>query len=127
MSPADGARDGRDVFMAVRNLRGMASDDDPESPIASAQDMGGPSNPSFARSRSETIGQFSDAQHAEMLLDDEDGEEADTLGKLRAALEKSKDGGNTLDVSRRGLQQIGPLAVEIFRKGVGSEHRGVWR
>ena len=49
------------------------------------------------------------------------------IRKIQAALEKSSDGGDTLDLSRRGIDGIGPEAVEVFRKGVGTDSKGVWR
>jgi hypothetical protein len=112
------AREGRDVFMAVRNLRRLG-DTSAESPISPERDI----NFSFGG------GQFSGGDHSEVMIDEDEGDEdeSDTLAKLRASLKKSNDGGNTLDLSRRNIRQIGPQAVEIFRKGVGQDKKGVWR
>jgi hypothetical protein len=53
--------------------------------------------------------------------------EENTLRRIHEALEKSNDAGDTLDLSRRGIDGIGHEAVEMFRKGVGKDSRGVWR
>lgn len=124
------AREGRDVFMAVRNLRGLreSAEDSPTSPV---REFGGSGDHSFVRSMSvgtdATLGQFSDTQPQEVMAEEEEGDETYTLDKIRHALKKSNDGGNTLDLSRRGIQQIGPAAVEVFRKGVGQDRKGVYR
>jgi len=49
------------------------------------------------------------------------------LKRIDEALEKSTDKGDTLDLSRRGITNIGPDAVERFAKGVGADMKGVWR
>lgn len=46
---------------------------------------------------------------------------------LRKALEGSRDGGETLDLSRDKLDRIGDEEVEFFRDKVGKERKGVWR
>lgn len=121
-----GAREGRDVFMAVRNLRGGVGDQAP-SPTSPIHDLSGNSDFSFRGGGNGVAGQFADANRSEVMIDDEEGDEADTLEKLKMALRKSNDSGNTLDLSRRGMRQIGPKAVEVFRKGVGQDQKGVWR
>ena len=50
-----------------------------------------------------------------------------TMRRIHEALGRSGDEGDTLDLSRRGIEVIGVDAVEIFRKGVGKDHKGVWR
>lgn len=50
-----------------------------------------------------------------------------TMKRIHEALERSGDEGDTLDLSRRGIEGIGVDAVEMFRKGVGKDHKGVWR
>jgi hypothetical protein len=50
-----------------------------------------------------------------------------TMKRIREAAERSNDEGDTLDLSRRGIDRIGPGAVDMFRKGVGKEGKGVWR
>ena len=60
-------------------------------------------------------------------------EEVDPLGltlrRIYEALaqDRSKDQGDTLDLSRAGIEGIGEDAVEMFRRGVGKDQRGVWR
>lgn len=49
------------------------------------------------------------------------------MRRIHEALGQSGDEGDTLDLSRRGIEVIGVDAVEIFRKGVGKDHKGVWR
>lgn len=53
--------------------------------------------------------------------------EEQTLRRIGEALDKSSDKGDTLDLSRRGITNIGPEAVERFAKGVGADLKGVWR
>lgn len=53
--------------------------------------------------------------------------EETTMKRLGEALEKSEDQGDTLDLSRRRIEVIGEEAVIMFRKGVGKDHKGVWR
>lgn len=115
--------------MAVRNLRGMeeVSSESPTSPMRA--DATGPLD---QQSRpmpfiSDSNGQYSGAPNGGVDQDGESVDESDTLGKVQVALKRSSDGGNTLDLSRRGIQQIGPAAVEVFRKGVGHDDKGVWR
>ena len=91
-----------DVAMAVNGLRGM---------------LGGASRPSFPG-----ISPIDDSGEEE----DEDDDDA-TLAHIREALENSNDEGDTLDLSRRGIQEIGEEAVEMFRRGVGKDRKGVWR
>lgn len=50
-----------------------------------------------------------------------------TMKRIREALERSSDEGDTLDLSRRGIEVIDKAAVETFRNGVGKESKGVWR
>jgi hypothetical protein len=49
------------------------------------------------------------------------------MKRIREALDRSGDEGDTLDLSRRGIEGIGAEAVEMLRKGVGKESKGVWR
>lgn len=53
--------------------------------------------------------------------------EAVTMRRLRDALDKSDDEGDTLDLSRRHIEVIGEEAVGMFRNGVGKDRKGVWR
>jgi hypothetical protein len=67
-------------------------------------------------------------EHQETIDEDiEQAGEEETLRAIREALESSKDQGDTLDLSRRGIRRIGPEAVEMFRRGVGQDKKGVWR
>lgn len=45
---------------------------------------------------------------------------------LEAAVE-SPDKGDTLDLSRKGIETIADEDVEMLRRGVGTNKRGVWR
>ena len=67
------------------------------------------------------------AIYAESPDDVEPEIEEQTVRRIREALEQSPDRGDTLDLSRRGIESIGPQAVEVFRKGVGKDQKGVWR
>jgi hypothetical protein len=50
-----------------------------------------------------------------------------TMQRIMRALEKSPDEGDTLDLSRKGIDSIGDEEVEMFREGVGKDLKGVWR
>ncbi|KAK4684557.1 hypothetical protein P7C73_g5616, partial [Tremellales sp. Uapishka_1] len=50
-----------------------------------------------------------------------------TVQIIGQALEKSEDKGETLDMSRQAVGSIGEDAVEMFRRGVGKDKKGVWR
>ncbi len=50
-----------------------------------------------------------------------------TMKLIHDALDRSRDEGDTLDLSRQKVEGIGADAVEMFRKGVGKDHKGVWR
>jgi hypothetical protein len=51
----------------------------------------------------------------------------DTVQLIGRALSNSGDEGDTLDLSRLGIESIGDDEVELFRKGVGRDRKGVWR
>lgn len=116
--------------MAVRNLRGV-EENTLESPTSPMRYMANGSSshpyPRPSHSTTDLNGQYPDTQPVENMQDEEEEDESDTLEKIYIALNKSNDEGNTLDLSRRGIQQIGPAAVEVFRKGVGQDGKGVWR
>lgn len=46
---------------------------------------------------------------------------------IMTELAKSKDHGDTLDLSRKGIERIGEDDVQILRYGVGKGGKGVWR
>ena len=98
-----------DVAMAVNGLRGMLNDKEGSS--ASPED-----NKSYHHR------QYSSQSTSEYIH----GEGAISK-QIKEALEQSNDDGNTLDLSRRGIQRIDDQAVEMFRKGVGQDSKGVWR
>lgn len=50
-----------------------------------------------------------------------------TMQRIMRALEKSPDEGDTLDLSRKGIDNIGDEEVEMFKQGVGKDMKGVWR
>jgi len=50
-----------------------------------------------------------------------------TMQRIMRALEKSPDEGDTLDLSRKGIDNIGDEEVEMFKQGVGKDLKGVWR
>ena len=68
-------------------------------------------------------GSSSARQDARLALD----VSALTMKRIHEAIERSDDEGDTLDLSKRGIKGIGVDAVEVFRKGVGKDHKGVWR
>lgn len=49
------------------------------------------------------------------------------LTRIQKALEHSTDEGDTLDLSRQGVDKIGEEDVDMFRRGVGKDKKGVWR
>lgn len=53
--------------------------------------------------------------------------EKPTIRLIHRALEHSKDGGETLDLSRERIERIGDDEVEMFRTQVGKDRKGVWR
>lgn len=55
------------------------------------------------------------------------GSETSTVRLIHRALEHSKDGGETLDLSRERIDRIGDEEVEVFRTQVGKDNKGVWR
>jgi hypothetical protein len=50
-----------------------------------------------------------------------------TMQRIMRALEKSPDEGDTLDLSRKGIDNIGDEDVVMFKQGVGKDMKGVWR
>lgn len=53
---------------------------------------------------------------------------SDAVVKLiQKAHENSKDGGETLDLSRERIERISDEDVEVFRTRVGKHNQGVWR
>jgi hypothetical protein len=50
-----------------------------------------------------------------------------TMQRIMRALEKSPDEGDTLDLSRKGIDSIGDEDVAMFKQGVGKDMKGVWR
>ena len=70
----------------------------------------------------EAIDALSDTEQEE-----EEAQEEEVLRRIDEALQRSRDSGDTLDLSRKGISNIGPLAVQRFRRGVGQENKGVWR
>lgn len=50
-----------------------------------------------------------------------------TIKLIQKAIEHSRDGGETLDLSRGRIERITDEDVEIFRTKVGRDNKGVWR
>lgn len=132
-SSMEPAADGRDVFAAVRGLRG---DQTPvrarTPPLYDHSPMGELSfSPEGYLDGEKEVVSFSagsQARYAENSEpESEEGAEDEVLGRIRDALARSSDHGDTLDLSRKGISAIGPLAVQQFRRGVGKEGKGVWR
>jgi hypothetical protein len=121
----------KDVVLAVRNLRG-----DLESPARS-----------YSNLREMVLDEEEDEreQDESMLMEYETpGKSRDrdrrrersqtparagvsTMQRIIRALEKSPDEGDTLDLSRKGIDNIGDEEVEMFKSGVGKDLKGVWR
>ncbi|KAL1411068.1 RAM signaling network component [Vanrija albida] len=53
--------------------------------------------------------------------------ESPTVKLIVRAVDKSKDGGDTLDLSRERLERIADDDVDVFRTRVGKDLKGVWR
>lgn len=123
------ASDARDVALAVRNLRG-----DLDSPIRThplremvvdeeedERKMQSPEHDiNRHREREGTPSRGDTSMNGS-------GAGASTMSRIFNALERSPDEGDTLDLSRKGIDGIGDDAVEMFRKGVGKDQKGVWR
>jgi len=95
-----------DVAMAINGLRGNLI-----SPVTERDD---------GDDRSSIVGEG-------MSRGDNDAADDLALRRIYEALGKSNDEGDTLDLSRRGIERIGDDAVEMFRRGVGKDKKGVWR
>jgi hypothetical protein len=137
--------DSRDVFAAVRGLRGDQTPMRAKTPPLYSHEQSPMSELSFAPEGylegEKDIVSFTGAGtgtvagarqgHLAAATDQEtDGEELaeeEVLGRIASALARSTDSGDTLDLSRKGITAIGPLAVQQFRRGVGKENKGVWR
>ena len=108
-----------DVALAINGLRGgFDVEEEEEIELPPGLEL---------RSRQESFSSFSMVEEED--LEDEVSEE-DTLDKIHEILrecQKRGDTGDTLDLSRKGIKRIGPQAVELFKRGVGKEMRGVWR
>lgn len=112
LSPDEG-RGRNDVALAVSGLRGMIQSPS-QSPAHGGINGSNTNLPLRSPSRS-------------VFVVAEGSTEENMLRRIHEALEKSNDAGDTLDLSRRGIDGIGHEAVEMFRKGVGKDSRGVWR
>ncbi|KAL7424160.1 RAM signaling network component [Cryptotrichosporon argae] len=53
--------------------------------------------------------------------------ELSPIDLIQKALAASPDHGETLDLSRNKLEVIGDVEVEMFRRGMGKDSKGVWR
>ncbi|ORX33417.1 RAM signaling pathway protein-domain-containing protein [Kockovaella imperatae] len=122
-------RDRDDVAMVVSGLREV---DQHQRSQSSGQIK------SDKMSRSESLARFppgsqeekeeeEEEEAAEEDIESENEEEEQTVKRIHEALAKSPDRGDTLDLSRRGIEGIDDHAVEVFRRGVGKDQKGVWR
>lgn len=121
----------RDVMMAVNGLRAALDDSTPVSPLRSKSPVRSRAQaaPSVAASQPTPLPPTSSstADHASSRSIGMSQTEEHTLKRIREALDRSTDEGDTLDLSRRGIEGIGPEAVVIFNQGVGKDRKGVWR
>jgi hypothetical protein len=124
-------RDARAVFAAVRGLRGDVSGTlSPASPNpADASDLSLSFAPEGYIEHEKEVLSFARGNGDEDVgyMVEEMDEEEEVMERVRHALRKSGDNGDTLDLSRKSIENIGPQAVEAFRSGVGRDNRGVWR
>lgn len=122
------ASDAVDVALAVRNLRGdldspirthplreMVVDEEEDERMQSPEYGGTP-----PRDRAGTPSRGDTSMNG-------GGVGTSTMSTIFRALERSPDEGDTLDLSRKDIDGIGHDAVEMFRKGVGKDQKGVWR
>lgn len=127
------ASDARDVALAVRNLRGDLGDlDSPVKPshplremVVDEEEEERRVSPDFGtppREGSSTPNRLGGSGTGSGGAGG-----ASTMSSIFKALEKSPDEGDTLDLSRKAIDGIGDAEVEMFRKGVGKEQKGVWR
>ena len=134
--------DSRDVFAAVRGLRGDQMPMRGGTPPLSAQSPVGElsfapegymdgegererATLSFGNGRGQRA--LYDMEESEAETEVEEDPEADVLARIKEAVSRSRDQGDTLDLSRKGISTIGPLAIQQFRRGVGQDGKGVWR
>lgn len=123
------ASDARDVALAVRNLRG-----DMDSPVKVSHPLRemvldeeegerrvSPDDSTLPRERSNTPSRMGGSGTGS------GSGSGSTMSGIFKALEKSPDEGDTLDLSRKAIDGIGDAEVEMFRKGVGKDQKGVWR
>lgn len=123
------ASDARDVALAVRNLRG-----DLDSPIKSHHPLREMVVDEEEDERMQSPdygdtppGEREDTPSRSGTALGGSGAGSSTMSSIFSALERSPDEGDTLDLSRKGIDGIGHDAVEMFRKGVGKDQKGVWR
>lgn len=119
----------KDVVLAVRNLRG-----DLESPARSYSNLRemvldeeedeGDQDDSMLMEY-ETPGKTRDRRRERSQTPARAG--VSTMQRIMRALERSPDEGDTLDLSRKGIDNIGDEEVEMFKSGVGKDLKGVWR
>lgn len=123
------ASDARDVALAVKNLRG-----DLDSPIRThplremvvdeEEDERMMQSPEYGSTRYREREGTPSRRDTSM---NGGGGGGSIMSRIFNALERSPDEGDTLDLSRKGIDVIGHDAVEMFRKGVGKDQKGVWR
>lgn len=117
-------------MMAVKGLRSGMNESTPVSPrrAASPHLYGGQQLPydeeDTGEAGSNAAAGPSGSRHTGLSLSQT---EEHTLKRIREALDRSADEGDTLDLSRRGIEGIGAEAVVIFDQGVGKDRKGVWR
>lgn len=122
------ASDAVDVALAVRNLRGDLDSpirahplremvvDEEEERMQSPDYRGTPTPPREQDTPSRSGTSMGGG-----------GQGVSTMSRIFQALDGSPDEGDTLDLSRKDIEEIGHDAVEMFRKGVGKDQKGVWR
>lgn len=107
-----------DVAMAVNGLRGNLI-----LPVSEGDGDGDGDDGDGQGEEDQSVTENGDLQ----TRGDRDAADDLALRRIYEALGKSNDEGDTLDLSRRGIERIGEDAVEMFRRGVGKDRKGVWR
>lgn len=65
---------------------------------------------------------------ASLDTSEQEGDKAErVIEQIKGAAKESGDGGDTLDLSRLGVEVLSFEAVEVLRKGIGKDKQGVWR
>ena len=119
----------KDVVLAVRNLRGESparSYSNLREMVLDEEEDGGDQDDSMLMEY-ETPARKKDRDRRRERSETPAKAGVSTMQRIMRALEKSPDEGDTLDLSRKGIDNIGDEEVEMFKQGVGKDLKGVWR